>query len=270
MAVFRSLTFDGINSMDAGVFITGEAVYNAPAREIEMVPIPGRNGDLAIDQGRYENIDITYPAGAYGSDQPGFAEKIRKFRNELASRYSYVRLIDEYHPDEYRLAVFKDGLEVNPTSYSQAGEFNITFNCKPQRFLLSGEEPIDLYQKEVLTDHNLIPITTETGAEFELNSMGGTVINPTLNESKPLIIAPKSGSVRIGNQNITIGGDGKDKIYIDTDSMEIYKVNSAGAREPAGDLVIFEPNAFPVIPPGEVSFASSISEIEIIPRWWIL
>ena len=269
MAVFRSFTYDGINSLDKGVYITGEAVYNAPERDIEMVAIPGRNGDLAIDQGRYNNIEVSYPAGMYGPDRPDFAERVREFRNLLTSRYTYLRLTDEYNPDEFRLALYKSGLEVGFAAYHQAGEFTITFECKPQRFLTSGEEPVDVYRHEVLTDHNLEPITTHTGAEIDLNSMSGEVVNPTPYECKPLIIAPRTGNVNIGNIDIEIAGDVTSDVYIDCDSMEIYTMQG-DAMISAADLVTFTPNRFPVMPPGENVFSSSIPDIQIIPRWWIL
>ena len=143
MAVFNSLTFDGENSLDYGVYISGEAVYDAPERAVEMISIPGRNGAIALDQGRFENIDVTYPAGTFGDDQADFAAKIRKFRNLLASRYSYVRLTDSYHPDEFRLGLYKSGLNASPVQYGSAGQFPITFNCKPQRFLTSGEAEVN-------------------------------------------------------------------------------------------------------------------------------
>lgn len=143
MAVFNSLTFDGENSLDYGVYITGEAVYNAPERAVEMISIPGRNGAIALDQGRFENIEVTYPAGTFGDDQPEFASKIRAFRNALASRFNYVKLTDSYHPDEYRLGLYKSGLTTTPVQRSKAGEFPIVFNCKPQRFLTSGETEVD-------------------------------------------------------------------------------------------------------------------------------
>lgn len=270
MAVFRSLTFDGINSLDYGVYITGEAVYNAPERVIEMVAIPGKNGALAIDQGRYENITVTYPAGAFGIDQPEFAEKMRAFRNELCSRFFYVKLTDEYHPDEYRLALYKSGLDVSPVANSIAGEFNLVFDCKPQRFLVEGDEPLDLYQHDYLTDHNLEALTDQNGNKFDVDSISGSFINPTLNDSHPLIVAPRPGSVVIGNQTITIGGDGSKPVYIDCDSMEIYTKSSTGAVENAGSLVNFVPNDIPSINPGENTLRSTIPDVQIIPRWWIL
>lgn len=154
MAVFNTFTFDGENSLDYGVYITGEAVYNAPERAVEMVSIPGKNGALALDQGRFENIEVTYPAGTFGVEQAEFAGRMRAMRNMLASRYNYVRLTDSYHPDEYRLGLYKSGLEATPVAMSSAGEFDITFNCKPQRFLTSGEEPVDTSELggEVTTD----------------------------------------------------------------------------------------------------------------------
>lgn len=141
MAVFKSLTFDNENSLDYGVYITGEAVYNAPARAMEMVSVPGRNGAFPLDQGRFENISVKYPAGAFGETQTEFASNIMRFRNVLASRYRYVRLSDDYNTDEFRLGMYRSGLETKPVSMSRAGEFDITFDCKPQRFLVSGETP---------------------------------------------------------------------------------------------------------------------------------
>lgn len=138
MALFKSLTFGNVNSMDYGVYITGAGVYNAPERAVEMYAIPGRNGALAIDGGRYENIEVTYNCGCFAETDTEFSEKIRAFRNAICSQYSYTRLTDEYNPDEYRMALYHSGLEVEPFR-SKAGEFEITFDCKPQRFLTSGE-----------------------------------------------------------------------------------------------------------------------------------
>lgn len=270
MALFNSFTFDGINSLESGVYITGQAVYNAPERAVEMVQIPGRNGDLAIDQGRYENIDVTYPAGVFAKTQEEFAEKIRTIRNILCSRFSYVIITDTYNPDEYRLGLYKSGLDVDPVAYSRAGQFDITFNCKPQRFLNSGTLPISLYEEDILVDHTLDPIVTDQGEEIGVKSMIQSFDNPTPFESTPLIVTSTPGELRIGNQNIEIGGDGSLPIYIDSDMKEIYQVTQDGAIISASDLVSFTPNAFPIIQPGTNDISTSIGDIEIIPRWWIL
>lgn len=144
-AIYKSLIFDGEDSRDYGIYITGKAVYNAPQRAVEMISIPNRNGAFALDKGYFENIEVTYPAGIFADNETNFAEAISDFRNFLCSRKGYVRLSDEYNPGEYRMAVYKSGLEVSPTQL-RAGEFEITFDCKPQRFLTSGEDEITIGQ----------------------------------------------------------------------------------------------------------------------------
>lgn len=142
-AIYKAMTIDGESSRTYGVHITGQAVYNAPQREVEMISVPGRNGQLALDKGRFENIEVTYPAGIYADTEEEFAEAVSDFRNFLCSRDGYVRIEDEYNPNEYRMGIYKSGLEVE-TAGHKAGEFEIIFDCKPQRWLKSGEEAVTI------------------------------------------------------------------------------------------------------------------------------
>lgn len=237
MAVFRSLTFDGINSLTYGIYITGEAVYNAPERAVEMVTIPGRNGTLAIDSGRFENIEVTYRCGCFADDQADFAEKVAAFRNALASRFAYVRLTDEYHTDEYRLALYKSGLEVDAVNYHMAGEFEITFECKPQRFLTSGETT-----------------TTRTAS--------GSITNPTLFDARPLLVVTGTGNLTVNGVQIAISAS---PTTIDCEAMEAYN----GTTSRNGSIVL-TPNEFPVLSPGSntITLGSGITRVVITPRWW--
>ena len=67
----------------------------------------------------------------------------------------------------------------------QAGEFTVTFNCKPQRWLKSGESTITIYAGE--------PQTT-------------TITNPTLFDAHPLIsfYATADGSFTMGDYTISV------------------------------------------------------------------
>lgn len=237
MAVFKSLTFGGSNSLASKVYITGEGAYNAPERVVEMVSVPGKNGDLAMDEGHFANIEVTYPAGTFGSTQSEFATNISAFRNILCSKYSYVELSDDYNPDEFRLALYKSGLEVDPASYNRAGEFEITFNCKPQRFLTSGKST-----------------STYTAS--------GSITNPTAFPSKPLITITGTGTLTIGGVAITISAS---PTTIDCETMEAYN----GTTSRNGSITL-SPNKFPELAPGSNSFTktSGITKIEITPRWW--
>lgn len=176
--IFKGFTFGGGHSKDYGVYITGEAVFNAPSRDVEMISIPGRNGNLALDNGRFNNIEVTYPAGLFAKTESGFAEAISDFRNFLCSQRGYVRLEDEYNPNEYRMAVYKSGLEVSHKRL-KAGEFDIVFECKPQRWLKTGE------------------------AAVAINS-GDKISNPTLFESSPLLEVEGYGSIDFNGSHISI------------------------------------------------------------------
>lgn len=181
---YKQFTFDGKNSGDYGVYITGSAVYNSPKRDVEMIEIPGRNGAFVLDNGRFENIEVTYPAGIYAESQEEFAQAISDLRNMLASRKGYCRLTDEYNPEEYRMAVYKSGLDVDPVAFQRAGEFNITFDCKPQRWLTSGEQAVTMTSGDTLSN----PTPFESSPLLEATGYGVIGFNgyETLLEQKPI------------------------------------------------------------------------------------
>ena len=136
----NSFIFGNVNSKDYGVWLTGSGTFSAPERDVEMVPVPGRNGDLIIDNGRWNNVEVTYPANIPNH----FNDKFPAFRAAMCRQRGYQRLEDTYHKDEYRLAAFVDGLEPDMIPLNKGGEFDIVFNCKPQRFLKAGDKPIQL------------------------------------------------------------------------------------------------------------------------------
>ena len=126
---YESLTIDGKNCSDFGVWISGGGTYNAPPRSLENVSIPGRNGDLHFDNGRFQNITVTYPAFIARRFNP----RMDDFREWLCSKYHYVKIEDSYHPDEYRLARI---VNVSTSlAAKQAGLVEITADVKPQRFI---------------------------------------------------------------------------------------------------------------------------------------
>lgn len=180
--IYKGFIFDGIDSKGFGVYITGSGVYNAPERDVELIEIPGRNGSFVQDKGRFHNVTVAYPAGLFGDNEDDFAEGIRKLRNALASRRGYCKLVDEYHPNEYRMAMYRGGLEVDPAAINGenvAAQFEIQFECKPQRFLIQGDEPVKV-------------------------ANGGKVYNPTLFEAKPLLKVWGYGDISINDETISI------------------------------------------------------------------
>lgn len=228
-------TFGDYDSRDFGVFIARDGVYNAPKKVFKAVSVPGRNGDLIISQNRMENISLTYPACIYS----GFDTNLTGLKNALLSGDGYVRIADSYHPDEYRLGYYENALSVVPTVLGDGGTFSVVFNCKPQRFLTSGE----------------------TQTEF---TASGTITNPTLFSSKPLIRVYGYGTVTIGHDSITVAS-GYSYVDIDSDTQDCYYgiVN-------ANSKVTLVSNNFPELPPGDtgISFSGNVTNVVITPRWY--
>ena len=230
-AIFNSLSFGGVNSADYGIYITGEAVFNAPKRAVEMVSVPGRNGSVAIDQGHWENLEVTYPAGTFGMDASEFATALSNFRNAIVSQIGYQRLTDTYHPDEYRMALYADGLEAEPTTYNSAGEFELKFNCKPQRWLANGETPVTVSSGDTLTN----PTPYDAGPLLAVKGYGNigfngysVVLDPAFIGNITLIGSVSAtssinrnyaGSYLMPNDEITLSGASLTRRFIPTEGQ---------------------------------------------------
>ena len=158
-------TFDGVDSRSFGVYISGQGTFKAPARSYDAIEIPGKNGALLGIDSRLGNVELTYPAFIYSN----FAENIAAFRAFLLSHKGYFKLKDSYHPDEFRLAYYPGPFEPDVTSANNAGSFDITFICKPQRYLESGEEVIELIPGQSETH-------TYTGNPASFVALGGDQI----------------------------------------------------------------------------------------------
>lgn len=236
------LTFGGVDCRNYGVYISGQGVFGAPSRAYDMTPVPGRNGYIAGTEKRLENIQVEYPAFVYSD----FKNSIKAWRNFLLSCVGYQRLADTYNPDEYRMGIYAGPFDVDVTDQVNAGKFTMAFNCKPQRFLLSGET-------------------------VQAFTASGTITNPTLFPARPLLKIVGAGAVTIGGVAITIVSNAyaSSGIYVDCDMLDAYSIVS-GAYVSRNEFVQLSQNDYPELPPGasSVTLGSGITRVEITPRWW--
>lgn len=181
MGIANTFTFGGVSTSDYGLVVEGSGDYSAPKRATETINIPGRNGAFQLDKGYYENIEIEYKVVVADATQADFNDAIEAFRNAIVSQIGYQRLEDTYHPGEYRMATYNGGLNDAPTFHGKGAIFKIKFNCKPQRWLTSGETAVTV-------------------------TSGGTLTNPTLFESGPLLEATGSGAIEFNGYEIEFAG----------------------------------------------------------------
>ena len=231
------LRFDNVSTASYGVFLVGNKVYDAPEREFERISIPGRNGDLLIDNGRYSNYELEYDAIIYEN----FDRNLSNLKNLFMSKTGYCRLEDTFHPDEFRLAKYTGALEMETVRINDIGHFLLRFDCKPQRFLKSGE----------------------TTVEF---TSSGSINNPTRMVSLPLVRVYGTGQLTIGGNTIKINTNSS---YTDID-CDLQDASRSGTNL-NGNIELSSGKFFQLNPGNNyVSFGSGITRVIITPRWWRL
>lgn len=232
------LTYAGRSTHEFGIFISGESTYSAPERNVTSQEVAGRNGSLLFDLGNFKNIAVKYPS--YITEN--MPARIRDFLNFAGGQIGYQRLEDTYHPYEYRMARFKANPTITTSGYmNRSGKFTLEFDCKPQRFLKSGEMPIEL-------------------------SADTTIFNRTEFDSKPLlrIYGTGAGTVGIGSETITITAI-DDYVDIDCEIMDAFKgsTNCNPNVSFTDDIVLKSGDS-------GIALTGDITSITIIPRWFII
>lgn len=229
-------TLCGVSSVDFNTFIAKSNMFDGAEHDDDSVEIPGRNGTIILSNNRYENF-----SGSVECYIPfGMRHNVDALRSFLATKHNYSRYEDTMHPEVYMMARFVGGFSLSDSDRVGAA-FDLTFDCKPQKFLKSGELPV----------------------EFTAN---GLIYNPTDHSAKPLIRCyGASGSVTVGGVSVAVTG-ASEYVDIDCELMEVYEGSTS--RNSTTTLTNGE---FPVIEPGEVDVSfTGFSTIEITPNWYMI
>lgn len=243
-----SITYNGKNSLELGVYTTGSGSFDAAELDVDKYEIPGRNGDLILSNNRYKNIEITYPAFI----PKAFMDKVQNVRNWLRSSRVYARLEDTYDTDHYRLGIPTGVQSFSPEHRNDGANFEMTFDCKPQRFLKAGETP-ETVEPDVQT------------ASGEIASFETDYVVPMTSAEVSLSPAQDLN----GYDSPWPGGGGKNKLPVtastQTGSGVTFTVNADGSVNASGTAtananfvyVSFTPSAGEYILNGNTSGASS-------------
>lgn len=229
--------YDGKNSQDLGLLISGEKTYNSLSRDVTTVSIPGRSGDLIIDNRRYNNVEISYTV-SFRKDVP---EKTRALKAWLLSNAGYRRLEDTYQPEYFRLAAISNATAFE-ISINRYGTAELIFNCNPFLFSKGGEQTVS------------IPAS------------GGRIYNPEYFESQPIITVYGNGNGVLSVNNINYNlSDIDGYVTINSDVGLVYK----GTENKNSTVNFIE---FPTLQVGEniIDWTGGITKVEIIPRWCTL
>lgn len=131
--------FDGFDTRTLpGVTVVRGETLESPAREFDVREIPGHNGDLLLDNRKYPNTEITYHVMIRENVESTF----RQLAGFLLSRTGYCQLSDSWSTSEFYLAYVSQPIVPTVSRGDELGAFEVVFNRKPQRFLVSGETPV--------------------------------------------------------------------------------------------------------------------------------
>lgn len=239
--MINSFMLDGYCSADYGIIMTEPPSEVIAEREIDKISVAGRSGDLVIDSGRYKNVSISYKCAIL----PDYGQTLRDATTAAVSLLmqtaAYMRLENTYHPEFFRMARITSEISFESIA-EQAGLFTIGFDCKPQRFLKSGDSP-------------------------QFISRPTTLYNDGM-PAQPIIKVHGTGdgTVTVGDITVQLFGL-EDTITLDCEMQNAYR-ETGGVLENM-NLHIYAPE-FPNLPPGNcaVSWSGGVERLEIIPRWW--
>ena len=235
------LTFAGRNSKDFLLYISGPAVYDSPAVDVEMQAVPGKNGDLVKENAkagerRFKNVDISYDAFFFDA----LAPKTAAVKSWLLSPVGYQVLHDTYDSEFFRMGICKDAVAFTPRR-DKGATMKLTFHCQPQRWSVEGQRKIELTS----------PATLKNPYEFS---------------AKPIIrvYGSGAGTLYVGDTPVDIlANDG----YIDLNCETHNAYDSQGFCNG-----YVKSDDFPDLKPGQnhISWNGNIDRVVVTPRWWTL
>ena len=231
------IIFNNKSSADCRIQVAHPPGYTYPERDYTITHIPGRNGDIIQDNGCYKNVERTYEV-SFDAPNEDFATYANAVSAWLHSTIGYARLEDSYEPNYYRMATYQES-NIFENLYNQAGTATIVFECKPQRFLKTGDNTITIQ-----------------------NSL--TIVNPTGFEAYPLFkVTGTSGVLTVNGNSITFSSI-DDFVMLDCELQDTYKENINKNSTISG--------TFPVLKTGSntISWTGDISSVTMKPRWWTI
>ena len=221
-----------------GIRLQGPITFSQPMPRMETVTVPGRNGDLHYYEGAYNNV--TGEARCFALEMEYVGKALSNIARYTLLEPGYHRLETSDEPDIFRMATVTAGPNTEIRMRILA-PFDLAFDCMPQKFLLEGEQEIEVDNGLVLLNEwfPALPLISITGSG--------------------------EGMLSINDKHLsTLEGFTGTLIY-DADTQNAYY----GSSNRNG--VISAPDAL-VLPHGEceITWSGGIESVTITPRWWTL
>lgn len=255
--MIHTLVYNGISSADYGVYVAAnDGLFDSPAPSIDFQSVPGRNGDIIVSNGRFENMSFSYRLMCR-DDMTKTIDAVKAWLLSSGAFGRYCRLEDSYYPTYYRMAVVSEKIEVEST-FPRRGVVTVHFSGTPQKFLKAGETPINIG-----TDN-----ATKETVDDKTTSYTAEIFNATAFTAKPLVHVAGSGTFKINDSTVKI--QFAKTLDLDCETGDATVDGKNGNEDVTLDTV-------PSLIPGankivfyQTTTGNSLDGLTIIPRWWTI
>lgn len=231
-------TFGDFQSLrDCNLYIEKRPSRQKPVRDVSAHEVPGRDGVVLVDNGRWKNIILRYQVGC--GDIDANIDKI----NQMLCQTGIHKLEDTYDDEVYYKASC-----INATEFQEDllnfGRATIEFDCEPYRYLNVGTYDYQAEQGKVFEN----PTGFDSLPKILLYATPGATCTIHFGSDAYSVIMPK----------------GVASLTIDSETMDCV----SGTKK-YNDAVQFE--QFPILKPGKTQVQFTVSSgnavLFITPRW---
>ena len=182
--ILNSFTYNDKNSYDdMGMIIRERPIITSTRRRITPTSVPGRTGDILIDDAGYENYDRTYKVAIFADNEPMDLIE-QKIKCWLLANVNYHKLTDTYNQGYFFKAFVDTPFSITPITHNLA-EADITFSCKAFKYANSGLQstalttPSKIYNKEYFSALPIIQIFGSGEVTLHINNNSYYIENCT-------------------------------------------------------------------------------------------
>lgn len=168
------ITFNGITSDSIGVIVERIPNRYVPTRRFTSQNVAGRNGNVLLVDESFPNVEQEYEV-YLSAESVGLPSVARACAEWLCAPTGYARLTDSYDTTVFREAFLSSGFDIE-NALNKFGRATISFSCKPQKWLLSGQTP----------------------------SSSLSTTNPTPFVARPLFVVSGEGTITLNGKTIEV------------------------------------------------------------------
>ena len=216
--------YKGKSSKEMHLRVLNDVGFTSPTRDVNAIQVPGRDGDLMMDNGRFNSVVRSIPCRIEAPSNVNVESVINDVNNWLIDDGRFHEFGWDSDPEFKYLARVEDSVS-SQRVLSRFGTTTIDFRLHPIKYLRSSLEEQSVRNNDVIEN----PFNVEAKPLLRVSGMvsgGGDLV------------------IEIGGRPLVLRGMAQSGCVIDSETQTI--------TDPSGRITLFEimRSPFPVLKPG--------------------